>query len=107
MKILESRVYRGPNLYALWPVIRLRVDLGELEWFPTGKLPGFASRLSAAVPSLAEHRCSLGEPGGFLRRITEDDGTWLGHVLEHIALELQCLAGTPVGFGKTRSSGLP
>lgn len=107
MKILETRVYRGPNLYALWPVIRLRVDLGELEWFPTGKLPGFASRLSATIPSLAEHRCSFGEPGGFLRRLTEDQGTWLGHVLEHVALELQGLAGTPVGFGKTRSSGLP
>jgi cyanophycin synthetase len=107
MKILETRVYRGPNLYALWPTIRLLVDLGELENFPTVKLPGFADRLLANIPTLAEHTCSYGEPGGFVRRMKEDEGTWLGHVLEHIALELQVLVGTPVSFGKTRSEGLP
>ena len=98
MKILETRVYRGPNLYALWPMIRLRVDLGELEDFPTDKLPGFADRLLAAIPTLAEHTCSYGEPGGFVRRMKEDEGTWLGHVLEHVAIELQVLAGTPVSL---------
>ncbi|HYO12355.1 MAG TPA: cyanophycin synthetase [Thermoanaerobaculia bacterium] len=107
MKILETRVYRGPNLYARWPVIRLRVDLGELEEFPTGKLPGFADRLLQTIPSLWQHGCSYGEDGGFVRRMKEDEGTWLGHVLEHIALELQTMAGTPVAFGKTRSHNLP
>ncbi|MEA2604731.1 MAG: cyanophycin synthetase [Acidobacteriota bacterium] len=107
MKVLETRVYRGPNLYALWPVIRLRLDLGELEWFPTIKLPGFAARLVELIPTLAEHTCSFGEPGGFVRRMNEDEGTWLGHVLEHVAIELQVLVGTPVTFGKTRSDGLP
>jgi cyanophycin synthetase len=107
MKILETRVYRGPNLYARWPVIRLRVDLGELEEFPTGKLPGFADRLLEAIPSLCQHGCSYGVDGGFVRRMKEEEGTWLGHVLEHITLELQTLAGTPVSFGKTRSHNLP
>src|SRR5579864_2734501 len=106
MKILETRVYRGPNLYALWPVIRLRVDLEELEEYPTVRLPGFADGLLALLPTLAEHTCSYGEPGGFVRRMSEDEGTWLGHVLEHVAIELQCLAGTPVTYGKTRSEAL-
>ncbi len=107
MKILDTRVYRGPNLYALRKVIRLRVDLGELEDYPTAKLPGFNDRLLAAIPTLASHTCSYGEPGGFVRRLTEDEGTWMGHVLEHVALELQVLAGTPVSYGKTRSHDLP
>ncbi|HEY2738859.1 MAG TPA: acetate--CoA ligase family protein, partial [Thermoanaerobaculia bacterium] len=107
MRIVDTRVYRGPNLYALRPVIRLRVDLGELEDYPTLKLPGFVDRLLAAIPTLAEHTCSYDEPGGFIRRMTEDEGTWLGHVLEHVAIELQCLAGTRVSYGKTRSHNLP
>jgi cyanophycin synthetase len=107
MKILETRVYRGPNLYALRPVIRLKVDLGELEDFPTQKLPGFNERLLAWIPTLSEHGCSYKEPGGFVRRLTEDEGTWLGHVQEHVAIELQCLAGTRVAYGKTRSHNLP
>ena len=107
MKILETRVYRGPNLYALWPMIRLRVDLGELEDFPTAKLPGFADRLVEMIPSLWQHGCSYGADGGFLRRMKEGEGTWLGHVLEHVAIALQVLAGTRVTFGKTRSHHLP
>ena len=107
MKILETRVYRGPNLYALRPVIRLKMDLLELERYPTQKLPGFVERLLGVMPSLAEHTCSYDHPGGFVRRMTEDEGTWMGHVLEHVALEFQCLAGTPVTYGKTRSHGLP
>jgi cyanophycin synthetase len=107
MKILETRVYRGPNLYALWPMIRLKVDLGELEQYPTVKLPGFADRLLELIPSLGEHTCGLGVPGGFVKRMKEDEGTWMGHVLEHIAIELQNLAGTKVNFGKTRGEGLP
>ena len=69
MKILETRVYRGPNLYALWPVIRLRIDLGELEEFPTGKLPDFPDRLLDLLPSLWKLGCSYGEVGGFARRM--------------------------------------
>lgn len=107
MKILDTRVYRGPNLYALRKAIRLRVDLGELEDHPTNRLPGFTDRLLELIPTLHEHTCSYGEPGGFVRRMREDEGTWLGHVLEHVALELQCLAGTPVTYGKTRSHDLP
>ena len=107
MKILDTRVYRGPNLYALRKVIRLKLDLGELEEYPTLKLPGFTERLLEMIPTLREHTCSYDEPGGFVRRMTEDEGTWLGHVLEHVAIELQCLAGTPVSYGKTRSRDLP
>jgi cyanophycin synthetase len=107
MKVLETRVYRGPNVYSLGPAIRLRVDLGELEDYPTLRLPGFNERLLELIPTLHEHTCSYGEPGGFVRRMREDQGTWLGHVLEHVAIELQCLAGTRVTFGKTRSQGLP
>jgi cyanophycin synthetase len=107
MKITDTRVYRGPNLYALRKVIRLLVDLGELEEYPTGRLPGFVDRLLTLIPTLQEHTCSYDEPGGFVRRMTEDEGTWLGHVLEHVAIELQCLAGTPVTYGKTRSHDLP
>jgi cyanophycin synthetase len=107
MKILDTRVYRGPNLYALRKVIRLKVDLGELEDYPTGKLPGFVDRLLELMPTLHEHTCSYDAPGGFVRRMTEDEGTWMGHVLEHVAIELQCLAGTPVAYGKTRSRDLP
>jgi cyanophycin synthetase len=107
MEILETRVYRGPNQYALWPMIRLKVDLGELEQYPTVKLPGFADRLLEVIPTLAEHTCGLGVVGGFVKRLKEDEGTWLGHVLEHVAIELQCLVGTYVTFGKTRGEGLP
>jgi len=107
MKIVDTRVYRGPNLYALRKIIRLRVDLGELEDYPTSRLPGFVDQLLALIPTLREHTCSYDEPGGFIRRMTEDEGTWLGHVLEHVAIELQCLAGTPVSYGKTRSHDLP
>lgn len=105
MKILERRVYRGPNLYAHFPVIRLRVDLGALEQHPTGKLPGFVDRLLAAMPTLVEHTCSYGTHGGLVRRMSEADGTWLGHVLEHVAIEIQVLTGAKVSFGKTRSAG--
>lgn len=102
MKLLETRVYRGPNLYGYRPVIRLTIDLEELEQYPSDKLPGFTERLIAAMPTLHEHGCSYGEPGGFLRRL--NDGTWFGHITEHVALELQCLAGTPVTYGKTRTA---
>jgi cyanophycin synthetase len=106
MKLLDSSVYLGPSLYAHFPVIRLTVDLQELEQWPSVKLgPRFIDALLAALPGLREHGCSYGEPGGFVRRLTEDEGTWLGHVLEHVAIELQNEAGTRVTFGKTRDGG--
>ena len=83
MRILQRNVYVGPSLYAHFPVIRLELDLGELERWPTGRLgQGFVDGLLAALPSLQEHGCSYREPGGFVRRMREDEGTWLGHVLE-------------------------
>jgi cyanophycin synthetase len=108
MRILDRSVYVGPSLYAHFPVIRLDLDLGPLEAWPTGRLGnGFIDELAAALPGLATHGCSYKEPGGFLRRMREDEGTWLGHVLEHVAIELQNMAGEEVTFGKTRSAGAP
>ena len=108
MKILERSVYVGPSLYAHFPVIRLEVDLGPLEEWPTVRLgETFISGLLQALPGLAEHTCSYDAPGGFLRRCREDEGTWLGHVLEHVTIELQHVAGKDVTFGKTRSLERP
>jgi cyanophycin synthetase len=101
MRVIETRVFRGPNPYGYRPVVRITLDLEELEEYPSDRLPGFAERLVAFIPTLQEHGCSYGEPGGFIRRLQE--GTWAGHIVEHIALELQCLAGTEVTYGKTRS----
>ena len=105
MLVLERRVYRGPSLYAHFPVMRLTVDLGPLEAWPSAKIPGFNDGLLAALPSLHAHTCSFGTAGGFIRRLREGGGTWLGHVLEHIAIELQQLTGAQVVFGKTRGEG--
>jgi cyanophycin synthetase len=108
MRILDRSVYVGPSLYAHFPVIRLELDLGELEAWPTGRLGSeYVGALAEALPGLAEHGCSYGEPGGFFRRMREDEGTWLGHVLEHVAIELQNVAGEEVTFGKTRGAGRP
>lgn len=107
MELTERRVYRGPSLYAHFPVMRLTVDLGPLEDWPSAKIPGFVDGLLEAIPSLRTHTCSYESAGGFVRRLTEDGGTWLGHVLEHVALELQHLTGANVVFGKTRSAGPP
>jgi cyanophycin synthetase len=104
MRILERSIYGGPSLYAHFPVIRLELDLGVLEDWPTVRLgPAFIDGLIEALPGLAEHGCSHRTPGGFIRRMREDEGTWLGHVLEHVAIELQNIAGEDVTFGKTRS----
>src|SRR3954471_21104444 len=106
MQILDSAVYVGPSLYAHFPVIRLDIDLGPLEEWPSGKLgETFTDPLLAALPGLHQHTCSYGKPGGFVRRLTEGEGTWMGHILEHVAIELQNVAGNPVTFGKTRSLG--
>src|SRR6185437_11626602 len=106
MRILDKTVFVGPSLFAHFPVIRLDIDLGPLEDWPSGRLgPGFTDPLIAALPGLKEHGCSYGKPGGFIRRLTEGEGTWMGHILEHVALELQNIAGETVTFGKTRSQG--
>ncbi|CAN5479317.1 cyanophycin synthetase [soil metagenome] len=104
--MIENRsytIYRGPNIWARLPVIRAVTDIGELEARPTNKIPGFYESLTELIPSLYEHSCSVGKPGGFLQRMRE--GTWMGHVLEHVALELQKLAGAEVSRGKTRGTG--
>jgi cyanophycin synthetase len=94
----------GPSLYAHFPCIRHVIDLGELEAWPTARLgDAWIDALVDALPGLEEHGCSYGEPGGFIRRMREDEGTWLGHVLEHVVLELQSIAGFEVTFGRTRS----
>lgn len=104
MKILSTNVYVGPNIYAHFPVIRHVLDLEELEHWPTGRLgDGFIEPLLEHLPGLHEHGCSYREPGGFVRRLRDDEGTWLGHVMEHLALEIQNIAGSPVTFGRTRS----
>lgn len=100
IEFLRIQYLRGPNVWTYRPVLEALVDIGELEDFPSNKIPGFYERLSAWLPSLIEHRCSYEERGGFLRRVQE--GTWPGHILEHVTLELQNLAGMPGGFGKAR-----
>ena len=106
MKIQSSNVYVGPNVYAHFPVIRHIVDIGVLEKYPSVRLGNeFIQGLLTHLPSLDQHGCSYGEPGGFIRRLKEDDGTWIAHIWEHVTLELQCIAGTEVTFGKTRGTG--
>lgn len=104
IRILKILSLRGPNIWTYRPVLEAWVDIGELEECPSNLLPGFVERLCAWLPTLAEHRCSYGEPGGFVRRLQE--GTWPAHILEHVTLELQNLAGMPGGFGKARETGL-
>ncbi|RYY63493.1 MAG: cyanophycin synthetase, partial [Chitinophagaceae bacterium] len=105
MKILELKVLRGPNYWSVRrpKLIQMKLDLEELEQKPTNKIPGFRDRIEAMLPSMIEHRCSESVRGGFFLRVEE--GTWMGHVVEHIALELQTLAGMNTGFGRTRSTG--
>ena len=104
MKIVSTNVFVGPSVYAHFPVIRHVLDLGVLEEWPTGKLgEAFIGPLLDFLPGLNEHGCSYREPGGFVRRLREDEGTWLGHVMEHVAIELQNVAGSAVTFGRTRS----
>lgn len=104
MRILETRTLSGPNYWSIrrHKLIVLKLDLEELEDFPTNKIEGFFERLQSLLPSLYEHRCSEDKPGGFFDRVKS--GTWMGHVIEHIALELQTLAGMETGFGRTRET---
>src|SRR5215831_15130079 len=104
MRILEIKVLRGPNYWSIRrpKLIQMKLDLEEMEQKPTNQIPGFRERLEKLLPSLYEHQCSEGRPGGFFHRV--DEGTWMGHVIEHIALELQTMAGMDVGFGRTRET---
>jgi len=105
MKIVKIQVLRGPNYWSIRrpKLIQMTLDLEDLEERPTNKIEGFYENLETLLPGLYEHRCSEGVPGGFLHRVKE--GTWLGHVVEHLALELQTLAGMDMGFGRTRGTG--
>jgi len=104
MKIESTNVFVGPSMFARFPVIRHVLDLGVLEEWPTGRLgEEFIGPLLEVLPGLHEHGCSYSEPGGFVRRLREDEGTWLGHVMEHVAIELQNVAGSDVTYGRTRS----
>lgn len=104
MKIIEINVLNGPNRWSNYrrKLIQMKLDLQEFEYLPTNKIPGFNDRLKQLMPSLHTHECSEDRPGGFFERM--ETGTWLGHVAEHIALELQSLAGMRVGYGRTRST---
>jgi cyanophycin synthetase len=93
---------RGPNIWTYRPVIEVCLDIGEFEQLPSNQLPGLYERLTARLPGLMQHRCGVGEVGGFLERLKE--GTWVGHILEHVVLELQNMAGMRTGFGQTRST---
>jgi len=107
MKIEKIQVLRGPNIWSITrkKLIQMRLDLEETEHFPTNKIDGFRERIEQLLPSLISHRCSEGCEGGFFKRV--EMGTWMGHVIEHIALEIQTLAGMDVGFGRTRETKTP
>lgn len=102
INILQMFSLRGPSIWAYRPLLEIWVDIGDLEDYPSNLLPGFTDRLVAWLPSLVEHRCSVGERGGFLQRLR--DGTWPAHILEHVTLELQTLAGFPGGLGRARET---
>jgi cyanophycin synthetase len=103
--ILRVTHLRGPNIWTYRPVIEAWVDIGELENHPSNTIAGFYERLTALLPGLIEHECSPGVRGGFLQRLQE--GTWAAHILEHVCLEMQNLAGMRTGFGKARSTSTP
>ena len=102
IEFLRILPLRGPNIWTYRPALEAWVDIGDLEDKPSNTIPGFPERLAALLPSLIEHRCSVGEHGGFMQRVR--DGTWAGHILEHVTLELQNLCGQRTGFGKARST---
>jgi len=105
MKILSINAMRGPNYWSVrrHKLIVMVLDLEEMEALPSNKIKGFSERLETMFPTMYEHRCSIGTAGGFFQRVKE--GTWMGHIIEHIALEIQTLAGMDVGFGRTRGYG--
>ena len=105
MRIREINAMRGPNYWSVrrHKLIVMVLDFEEMEEMPSNKIDGFRERLEAMFPTMYEHRCSVGTPGGFFQRVEE--GTWMGHIIEHIALEIQTLAGMDTGFGRTRGYG--
>lgn len=107
MEIQRIQVLKGPNIWSIRrkKLIQMRLDLQDLEQRPSNTIPGFRERIEQMIPSLYEHRCSEGHKGGFFERVK--DGTWMGHIIEHIALEIQTLAGMFSGFGRTRSTNTP
>src|SRR5918996_915923 len=102
MQFRKVLALRGPNFWANFSCLEAWVDLGERRDISSEMMPGFNERLMAWLPSMVEHRCSIGERGGFFERLRR--GTYLAHILEHVALELQTLAGTPVGYGRARET---
>ena len=103
MRIIDIHPLKGPNYWSLHhKLINLRLDIGEYENKPTNEMNGFLDRIKQQLPSLYEHHCSEGIPGGFFERVKR--GTWMGHVVEHIALEIQTLAGMKCNYGKTRNT---
>src|SRR5947208_1837377 len=100
MEFRKVVALRGPNFWARSSVLEAWLDLKEFKDSPSNALPGFNQRLTAWLPTLVEHECSRGRRGGFLERLEE--GTWPGHILEHVALELHSLVYAPVGYGRTR-----
>ncbi|MDB5896157.1 MAG: cyanophycin synthetase, partial [Rhodoferax sp.] len=102
IQLLRVSYLRGPNIWTYRPALEVWLDLGTLEDYPSNLLPGFNDRLVGLLPALEEHHCGVGERGGFIQRLRE--GTWMGHVLEHVVIELLNLAGMPTGFGQTRST---
>ena len=102
IRLLRVSYLGGPNIWTYRPVLESWLDIGELEDFPSNLLPGLTERLMAWLPGLIEHHCGVGERGGFLLRLRE--GTWAGHILEHVVIELQNMAGMQTGFGQTRST---
>src|SRR5688572_32356629 len=102
MEFRKVLALRGPNIWANFPVLEAWVDLGIYKDASSEEVPGFNERLKAWLPSMIEHRCSVGERGGFFERLRR--GTYMAHILEHVTLELQNLAGADVGYGRARAS---
>ncbi len=102
VKVEEFKILCGANYFSAGPIVLFRINLCDYDEVFTNNIPGFYERLKLILPSLYEHYCSVGKPGGFFKRVK--DGTLLGHVIEHTAIELQTMAGMDVGYGKTRST---
>jgi len=100
IQILRMNYLRGPNIWTYRPIIEALIDLGEMEDHPSNKIDGFNDRINGWLPGLVEHHCGVGHRGGFLTRLV--GGTWMGHIMEHVSIELQLLAGARAEFGKAR-----